>query len=43
MRNRFEDDFAPPVYIHQVRSELQAKNANKDKFIGKIKSSIILM
>lgn len=38
LRNRYEDDFPPPVYIHQIRSEVQAKNANNDKFISKVKS-----
>lgn len=40
LRNRYEEDFPPPVYIHQIKSELHARNANNDKFISKIKSKL---
>lgn len=41
LRDRFEDDFPPPIYIHQIKSDGQAAVANNDKFIAKLKSKHI--
>jgi hypothetical protein len=39
LRNRFQDEPVAPPYIHFIKHGMQADLANKDRFMGRLKST----